>query len=200
AGPEASDAMTCTASEVCGDGIDNDCNGKADCADPACITGWVCAPALPNGWQRVAYDPDQRPNCPSGYASPSDVGEGLVAPPATCTCGCTTTAPSCASGKLAITAGTTGMNGCQDKANQMETAAAGCQVLALPINAGGGQKMSIVGPAPTGGSCTPTGPTKMAQAPSFMHDGRVCTGGGIGSAGCTDMKACIPAPAPFEIC
>jgi uncharacterized repeat protein (TIGR01451 family) len=32
-------------SEICGDGIDNNCNGRADCADPVCD----CRPTLPPG-------------------------------------------------------------------------------------------------------------------------------------------------------
>jgi len=36
------------ATELCTDGIDNDCNGATDCADPACSAGPPCVPALSN--------------------------------------------------------------------------------------------------------------------------------------------------------
>jgi hypothetical protein len=44
--------------EDCTNGIDDNCNGLIDCADPACTgMGYQCAPAFPAGWGPVAlYD------------------------------------------------------------------------------------------------------------------------------------------------
>jgi hypothetical protein len=36
------DAFVCSASEMCGNGIDDDCNGLADCFDPACVSDPSC--------------------------------------------------------------------------------------------------------------------------------------------------------------
>ncbi len=41
------------ATEVCTDGVDNDCNGQTDCADAACTGGGACIPTL-SEWGLVA--------------------------------------------------------------------------------------------------------------------------------------------------
>ena len=38
--------VDCVAVEICGDGIDNDGNGLADCADPTCASGSECGPQV----------------------------------------------------------------------------------------------------------------------------------------------------------
>jgi hypothetical protein len=44
--------------EDCTNGVDDDCDGLTDCADPQCTTmGFQCAPPWPSGWTPVAlYD------------------------------------------------------------------------------------------------------------------------------------------------
>jgi hypothetical protein len=64
AGAGASDHFVCPTGsrEICGDGIDNDCNGLTDCADPACFG----APACSKPGQEI---------CNNGI---DDNGDGLV--------------------------------------------------------------------------------------------------------------------------
>lgn len=84
----------CGIYEICNNGIDDNCDGKVDCADPQCTTPdaggndgqWQCTD-LPsgNGWTIVAYDPSQRVTCPSLYAtSPNDVVSAISASPDSC--------------------------------------------------------------------------------------------------------------------
>jgi hypothetical protein len=86
--------------EICNDGIDNDCNGFTDCADPACMTqGYACVPEWPSGWMPVAlYDQKTPggptptiPSCAAGdpnYGDLQAVGNYNPVPTAaTCTCG-----------------------------------------------------------------------------------------------------------------
>lgn len=42
------------AREICRDGIDNNCNGRLDCADPACAGTIECGPCVPSGPERDA--------------------------------------------------------------------------------------------------------------------------------------------------
>jgi hypothetical protein len=52
-----------TSQELCFNGVDDDCNGKTDCADSACMAGAMCAPAASTlGVLVSSGDP-----CPSGY-------------------------------------------------------------------------------------------------------------------------------------
>ncbi len=98
-GPDACDSV-----EICNNGIDDDCNGLVDCADPACTAGWTCTAApVPSGWSVVSYAQSSRPACPAGYGTPADVVEGPIGAPATCGCTCNvTTAGSCESGQFSV--------------------------------------------------------------------------------------------------
>ncbi len=62
--------------EDCFNGVDDDQNGLADCADPACTPVTECVGAIPVGWGAFGYvvlgetDPASAPMCPS-YATTS---------------------------------------------------------------------------------------------------------------------------------
>ncbi|HEX7600836.1 MAG TPA: hypothetical protein VF316_04490, partial [Polyangiaceae bacterium] len=162
-----------------------------------CTAGDACVPPLPVGWSWVAYDQSARPSCATGFTTPRDVNEGLVAPPATCGCGCTTTSPTC-TGKLKITAGTSGGNGCQDKANQMESSGSGCQTLSPSINANG-WSVNAKAPAPSGGSCS-ANPSVSRAAVSYGFQGRTCALAASAGAACGGGDVCVPKAAPFAMC
>lgn len=88
--------------EICGDGVDDDGDGLADCDDPDCGTS-LCVPNAPSGWEgpfwvrRSPWDGVSGPSCPAGlpgtahYMSPasaactpctcSDVQDGACNPP-----------------------------------------------------------------------------------------------------------------------
>jgi hypothetical protein len=85
--------------ENCTNGIDDDCNGLIDCADPACNPAYQCVPSWPSsGWTApvVLYDdtvaggPAPAPaSCVAPYAA--DVMDGHdtpVAADAGCSCSC----------------------------------------------------------------------------------------------------------------
>jgi hypothetical protein len=180
--------------EDCTDGVDDDCNGQTDCEDVACKSGFTCVPSVPMGWTVVGYGQDQRPPCGTGYGSPTDVEEGVNAALASCGCGCTTTQPNCATGNLTITAG--GNGNCNNLTNQMGNAAAGCNgVNSFSTN---GDSISVTGPAPSGGSCSPN-PAKMIPTVTYQHMGRMCIANGYG-AGCMNGNVCIGIPAPLVAC
>jgi hypothetical protein len=98
AAPDVASGETCGTTEDCTNGIDDNCDGLADCADPLCQPGFICAPAFPTGWVEpvVVYDQTVTtgtapvaPSCAGTYGN--NVFDGHYspnAPPATCTCQC----------------------------------------------------------------------------------------------------------------
>ncbi len=172
------------------DGGGNDA-GVDGCASP----GFTCVPSLPSGWAWAIYDPAARPTCAAGYTTPKDVEEGIDAGAAACGCTCTTTDPSCATGKVTITAGNNGL--CNNVTNQNDVADAGCNGATTFTTTG--DSISVIGPAPAGGSCTPT-PTESAPAVGYANEGRTCTYTGSPGGGCANGNVCLPNPAPFTTC
>lgn len=164
---------------------------------PSCgPTTAVCVPELPTGWAWAVYDPDARPACASGYAAPKDVEEGIDAGPASCACGCTTNNPSCNAGNLTITGGTNGS--CNNISNQTDVADGGCNALTQFTT--NGASISVTGPTPTGGSCTPS-PSQTVPSVGYDHQGRTCDMTATpGDAGCSAGNVCVPNPAPFAMC
>lgn len=154
----------------------------------------VCVPDLPSGWAWNVYDPDTRTLCATGYATPTDVEEGIDAGPANCVCGCTTTNPTC-TGNVTITAGTNG--GCNNISNQNDTADAACN--ALTQFSTNGASISVTGPAPAGGSCAPA-PSQTLPAVGHDHYGRTCALTATPTGGCTAGNVCVPNPTPFTMC
>lgn len=199
ASPDAADsgADACAPkTEDCTNGTDDDCDGLSDCMDTDCTTGFTCVPPLPNGWTWATYAQNSRPACATGYGSPKDVNEGIVAAAATCGCACGTTNPTCTGGNLTIHAGSGG--GCVNVTNQTGPASAGCHVLGASFGTNN-QNISVAGPAPSGGSCTPNG-TSMVPALTYQHQGRTCGYAGAAGAGCTMGNVCLPKANPFNAC
>jgi hypothetical protein len=79
--------------ENCSDGIDNDCNGQTDCADPACSLNAACNACHPDAGCVCAGAATDGSTCPMGFT------EGFGASGADQCCPCTTatcsTDPSC---------------------------------------------------------------------------------------------------------
>lgn len=93
--PTSTGNATGTNPENCTNGVDDDADGNADCADPKCNT-YTCVPEIPAGWSGyfALYDglPAGDPGCPADFPStttPAFLGnDGLTAMDATCACEC----------------------------------------------------------------------------------------------------------------
>jgi hypothetical protein len=95
------DACTPQGNENCTNGVDDDCNGLVDCADPACGPQYECVPTIPSGWNSAALSIGSRGGCPSGFASQRDVVLDPTGGAASCTCNCSSSGTaSCEKGSV----------------------------------------------------------------------------------------------------
>lgn len=167
--------------EVCDDGVDNDCNGRIDCSDPAC-GGFTCIEPAPSGFSQVAFADAARTDCPTGFSFPIDLR--VVAGEGTCSCNCTPSGPACSAGAVSYAQGTT--DACSDGPHAV-TADGTCQ------NLGGGQfdvpasAFTHVTPPPGPTSCAANG-----SQPTPLTDGRMCPPLGRIGAGCPTGLVCVP--------
>ncbi|MGD0678961.1 MAG: hypothetical protein ABSC94_26450 [Polyangiaceae bacterium] len=203
------------ATEICDNGIDDNCNGLIDCADPACVAaGYACVPSWASNAGFVApvalYD-DAVTNGPAPTAPPcagtyaTDLADGHNEPvigPTTCSCSCgnveglTCSAPYVEVWVNQGCGGTTFGNSLNGGAcTAVETTQGG-------INSG----QIIDAGAPTGGSCTPhldagIPPWNPNAASAWARTGRICAPAAIQAyfdgpaGGCAANNVCVPLPA-----
>jgi hypothetical protein len=189
--------IACTKTEICDDGIDNDCNGMTDCADPMC-SSFACVDAPPTGWALVALAETTQPACPTGYTASTDlkVVSGAVAH--TCSCSCAATGgTSCTSASVAVA--TSGENTCMadTSTNINNNVGATCTALAADLDIPMGTDFAKL--------ATPGGPTSCNNTPTLTKlnptDGRACTPPMRGGSGCAaSTQTCLLKPAGFTMC
>jgi hypothetical protein len=178
----------CSAGEDCTNGIDDNCNGMTDCADPLCQSGYTCFDPIPSGWTGLVslYDatgnpPPAPPACGGGY--PNDVVDKSGSPNIpSASCGCTCGSPTAIQCQF-VNAMLYSDPGCVTQ----------CASDGLPPNfcvaSGCATAQSYIATAsPTGGSCSPM-PTSNIPPVTFSGVGRACEyagplGGGCGAGKC----------------
>jgi hypothetical protein len=168
--------------ESCTNGIDDTCDDKIDCADPACA-GFTCAAQVPAGWTGPALfwlgaSTATPPACPSGYQTAVDGHEGPTGTPDTCDCTCGASGQTCTATNGAFHVD----QACQSGACTAVPTIANGVCTAVPANTcGTGGSFNVGGgtPAPAGGSCTPqTTVTNQGTAPGWNNTARVCSWAG----------------------
>ncbi len=183
----------CASAELCNNGIDDNCDGRIDCADPECMPGWSCtAAAVPaGGWSVVEYAENARPACPANYATSADVLEGPEGSPATCGCQCNVTTPgSCETGSFPVFVGSGA--GCALLPSATNTGNNGaCTALPIQYTPGGGAKFQINPLGYTAGSCTPA-PNVTTGDAGAAAQGRACRDSEGTGGGCANGAVCAP--------
>jgi hypothetical protein len=178
----------------CQDGIDNDCNGLTDCADPACTPLFRCVTVTPT-WTGFTQYQDTRAACPATSPTSTDTFEALTVPPATCTaCQCSPSGVTCG-GSAKLACGPAGV--CTTASTVSESVGASCAALSAPAVLGPLDACNVTAPA-AAGSCAPGGPgggggggVPNGVAPSFAKLSRVCGGTRATAGGCATGSVCV---------
>jgi hypothetical protein len=177
--------------EDCLNGIDDDCDGLVDCADPACSNaGFFCtAAAIPTGWTLVAFSATTRPSCPTRYASEQAIVSNPAGGPDTCSCHCSGTAASC--GGTATYQGFP--NACASGAVTVNLAVNGGACTATSTSVSSGHFYTLPGSNAVAqqGNCSGAGAVASAPAPTF-DAGATCAAPAQLGAGCSS-GVCAPA-------
>jgi hypothetical protein len=197
---DAADAADGCASvqEICNDGIDNDCNGMIDCADPQCTSmGFACtAGPVAVGWAVVAFDATSRASCVSPYGPAQNVISNPMGGIA-CNCACSGTAASCggtvtvfALNPLCNAGGTLGAFNIAD---------GNCQAGSASLVTSDGYTMSATQTV-TQGACN--GAPQVINKPGVtVASGETCAMVGNLGGGCSGGSSCAPpVGASFSLC
>jgi len=188
--------MTCVfqSAEDCFNGIDDDCNGMTDCADPACTPATDCVPAA-GGSAGFALGTTVAPSaaCPTLYDTtmPTDLHNGLSGG-ANCT-GCSCNATVSCSGTLYVYSSATACNA--------DTTLTGGMSVGMVTNANMGTMCVVhsfaqgqtyrVGPYQTTSSACTSAGTATKTTPSWSMNNRFCKTDKVG-AGCSPGYVCVP--------
>jgi len=196
--PAASDG--CAAKENCTNGVDDNCNGLVDCADPACTqAGFACtAAAIPPGWSFVAYSATKRPVCPTGFGTESAIISSPAGTADSCSCSCSGSSATCGGTASyngypnACTTGATGVN--------LSISNGTCQGVATSITSGDYYQLYYASTAVAQpGTCAGTGKITSAPAPTF-DAGATCAAPAELGAGCSSGVCAPPTGAAFAAC
>jgi hypothetical protein len=177
----------CGRNEICDDGVDNDCNGRVDCADPACTSGYQCVPAPPEDWRLVSANLSGRTSCPNDFPTAVDV---VVAPadgPASCACTCGTSDDTCTEGAYSLSYGASCASG------PIALDAGACELTTVSL----AQNTQVqLAPPPPPATCS----AKLNKAIGPPPQGRLCDGARNGG-GCPSGSICAPrVNAPQVVC
>jgi hypothetical protein len=192
-----------SAPEICDDGVDDNCNGLVDCADPSCASqGFACAPAAPAGWKLVAYAAAGRPPCPSGWGSTAPLVEGPDGGGGSCPCTCGSAAANpCTQGQLTLSmGGDLGCN-CGNVQNMTMQSDGGCDPIGRTIGApcalSTWSKGSVSTPPPAQVECAQSA---VLPALTYAAQGETCVPLGAAGAGCASGGACLPSTGATPSC
>jgi hypothetical protein len=173
-----------TGSEVCGDGIDNDCNGRTDCQDFTCRQQGFSCQDVPNGWTAVAFSATARPSCPDGTTAVDlkvSAGDGMTA---ACNCSCKSAGGSCTTGSFTVVSAND--SACTTTPTMTSVPVNGTACTAL------GNDIALANRAMIAEPSAPASCTLTSAVDGALTDGRLCQvqAGGSTSGGCDTNQTC----------
>ncbi len=181
--PDLTCIPTAESGDACFDGVDNDCDGLVDCADPDCAAGAQCVPAVGSAFT-LGITVNAASFCPAMFSARSVVNEGLAPVGADCptsTCSCTPSM-SCSSGVTSWPA-----SGCSGESDA-NSAAAVCRNFNVSApTVGLSSDPTIIN---GGGSCG-VGGTSARSGTAWASTQRFCQTSAIGG-GCAPGNVCVP--------
>jgi hypothetical protein len=198
----AADAGTCVfrSAEECYNGIDDDCNGTMDCADPACTPSTICVPA-PSGGFAAGVWVDAAAPCPTRFDRGETAINAGLTPGAGCSgCSCTASirctataykyasAAECTA-DAALTGGTPAAS---LSLTHMTGGTPSPTCVASTFSATTNARLSTIGVQ--NGACMPQGAPTLSPA-GWTTRRKFCSTASVG-AGCTPGYVCVPRSAP----
>lgn len=181
--------------EDCMNGVDDDGDGQADCADTDCQTaGFMCVPTVPAGFagpvELFEGAVADMPKCDGPYPVESFTGWGSLACPFSCS--------NCLCGSPKEVA-------CGNPGISFDDIGGTCRALTTrPVTLTPGECYSLPDTSYTmfatwegkasGGKCESTGGGQITRLPASWNAARVCGGQITGGGGCAAGSMCWPAP------
>ncbi len=180
--------------EDCFNGIDDDCNGKTDCEDPACTPTTECVAAPGTTFQAGVEAATATTTCPSNFTGgETALNEGLSVPAATSCTGCSCTASTSCS--ISLYSYSTAAVCTADATNTGGTLVGTVTSSAMCVQPSGnilstapGYRVSNV--TQTDSACTPSG-TPTMPATSWTTQKKFCAANRLGG-GCSPGYVCAP--------
>jgi hypothetical protein len=180
-----------TGAELCFNQLDDDCDGRIDCADPDCGPTAQCVPLDPTGG-KIGIMTGVTATCPSGYTDQTTINKGLAG--GTCT-GCSCRPPTASCGTNVYSYATATDCATTTNAGTFETAFSTTQACTTPAWVGStfgtlyGVAVSAFAVTLTG-SCAPQGTPTLGPA-TWAVSNRFCATTMLGG-GCQAGQACVP--------
>ena len=183
----SSSSGMCAAVEDCFNGVDDDCNGTTDCADPACGAVAVCEPQVDGAPNGVVIPGTEA--CPSGYSGGEQIINRNLVDGGCTGCSCALTGTTCSADVwyYASAAGCT--NDVLNNAGMFAGSSGFACDANAPISSGQtyGARTSVF---KAQNSCTGAGVPTLAP-PAWAETMKFCKANQVGK-GCPAGNTCVP--------
>jgi hypothetical protein len=185
--------------ESCFNNVDDDCDGRVDCADTDCAPPVAQCVALDPVGGAVGVSAGTAAACPTGYEGATSLMNNLV--PRGCSgCSCAPYTVTCSATLAGFTTRTSCLvAGSPGTAAGVLSSTAACTKPNWTTDVGGSLAGVRIGPfTPSAGSCTPSG-TATPMPPDWGQMNRFCAVSRIGG-GCSAGSACVPSVPGAQHC